>query len=260
MKEELPGHRRLEQPEQVRRPVQDVRVRRQGPAARRRPLVRHERRRARQEPQPQLRGRRRRQRGGAHHLVPAGDDAEDPAPRLLLRPAVGVVPGAAARAAARPDQAARVHGRLRRRPGEGRLRLPAVRPRQDRQHDVRDRGRRGLRADQELQVVEPRPEHGLRVHRQPGDVAGGCGQEVGRGERGDLVRLDAVGASRAAPEAPIRRPAARPPADPFRRPAGATAAETRGAPRLTIPYVWAIAGVRAHRYCRVTTAGRFPMP
>ena len=41
---EVSGHHRLEQPQQVRRAVQDVRVRRQGPAARRRPVVRDQRR------------------------------------------------------------------------------------------------------------------------------------------------------------------------------------------------------------------------
>ena len=43
------------------------------------------------------------------------------------------------RGAARPGQAAALHGRLRRRPEEGRLRLPGVRPRQDRQQEVRRR-------------------------------------------------------------------------------------------------------------------------
>ena len=42
MAERVPGHHRLEQPQQVRRPVQDVRVRRQGPVPRRRPVVRHQ--------------------------------------------------------------------------------------------------------------------------------------------------------------------------------------------------------------------------
>ena len=47
---EVPGHHRLEQPQQVRRPVQDLRVRRQGPVPRRRPGLRHQRRGAGQEP------------------------------------------------------------------------------------------------------------------------------------------------------------------------------------------------------------------
>jgi glycine betaine/proline transport system substrate-binding protein len=42
--------------QQVRRPLQDLRVRWQGPAARRRPVVRHQRRGARQEPQAELQG------------------------------------------------------------------------------------------------------------------------------------------------------------------------------------------------------------
>ena len=46
----VPGHHRLEEPEQVRRSVQDPGVRRQGPAARRRPVVRDERRGTGEEP------------------------------------------------------------------------------------------------------------------------------------------------------------------------------------------------------------------
>ncbi len=52
----VPGHHRLEEPEQVRRPVQDVGVRRQGPVARRRPVVRDERRGAGEEPDAELQG------------------------------------------------------------------------------------------------------------------------------------------------------------------------------------------------------------
>ena len=48
---QVPGHHRLEEPEQVRRSVQDLGVRRQGAAARRRPVVRDERRGAGEEPE-----------------------------------------------------------------------------------------------------------------------------------------------------------------------------------------------------------------
>ena len=57
----------------------------------------------------------------------AADKNKTPLHRLLLRPAV-----APERDQARPGQAAGVHPGLRRRPEEGRLRLPAVRPEQDR--------------------------------------------------------------------------------------------------------------------------------
>ena len=100
--QEVPRHHRLEEPEQVRRPVQDLRVRRQGPAARRRPVLRHQRRGAGQEPQAQLQGGLRRQRGGADRGVPAGRGEEEAVDRLLLRAAV--VPG---RGAAGPGQPAR---------------------------------------------------------------------------------------------------------------------------------------------------------
>jgi glycine betaine/proline transport system substrate-binding protein len=53
------GQHRLEQPEQIRRHVQDVGVGRQGPAARWRSLVRDERRGDHQRPQSELQGRLR---------------------------------------------------------------------------------------------------------------------------------------------------------------------------------------------------------
>ena len=68
--------------------VQDLRVRRQGPAARRRPVLRHQRRGAGQEPRPRLQGRRRRQRGGADPELPVGRGEQDAAAGLLLRAAV----------------------------------------------------------------------------------------------------------------------------------------------------------------------------
>ena len=52
MATEVPRHHRLEEPQQVRLAVQDLRVRRQGRAARRRPVLRHQRRGAGQEPEP----------------------------------------------------------------------------------------------------------------------------------------------------------------------------------------------------------------
>ena len=65
MAEEYPDITELGEPQQVRRHVRDLGVRRQGPAARRRPVVRHQRRGAGEEPRPRLQGGRRRQRGGA---------------------------------------------------------------------------------------------------------------------------------------------------------------------------------------------------
>ena len=107
MADRVSGHHRLEQPQQVRRPVQDLRVRRQGPVPRRRPVVRHERRGADHEPGPELQGRLLRQRGRADQAFQHGHRAEqDAADRLLLRPAV--VPQ---RDQARQGQAAGLHGR-----------------------------------------------------------------------------------------------------------------------------------------------------
>ncbi len=104
----VPGHHRLEQPQQVRRHVQDHRVRRQGPAARRRPVVRHQRRGAGEEPEAELPGGLRRQRGRADPGLPAGRGEQDPADRLLLRAAVVPVRGAAGQGqpAARTPRAA----------------------------------------------------------------------------------------------------------------------------------------------------------
>ena len=53
--------------------VQDLRVRRQGPAPRRRPVLRHQRRGAGQEPEAQLQGGRRRQRGRADPELPSAE-------------------------------------------------------------------------------------------------------------------------------------------------------------------------------------------
>ena len=87
-REGAPRDHRLEQPQQLRRQVQDVGVRRQGPVPRRRPVVRHQRRGPRHEPQPELQGRLRRQRGRADRGLPDGREAEEAADRLLLRAAV----------------------------------------------------------------------------------------------------------------------------------------------------------------------------
>ena len=95
MAEEVPRHHELEEPEQVRRPVQDVRVGRQGPAARRRPGLRHQRRGAGEEPQAELQGRLRRQRGGADPGVPGRRGEQEAGDRLLLRAAVVPRRGAA---------------------------------------------------------------------------------------------------------------------------------------------------------------------
>ena len=55
---------------------------------------------------------------------------------------------------------------LRRRPGQGRLRLPAVRPQQADLDHVRGLRLPGRRPDQELQLDQRRPEPGLQVHRR----------------------------------------------------------------------------------------------
>ena len=65
-------------------------------------------------------------RGDADQVAADGDRPEEAAAVLLLRAAVG-----AGQPQGRPGQPAAVHDRLRRRPGQGGLRLPAVRPEQD---------------------------------------------------------------------------------------------------------------------------------
>ncbi len=88
MVDKYPDIDRLAQPQQVRRPVQDLRVRRQGPVPRQRPDVRPVRRGADHQPRPELQGRLLGQRGRHDHRVPAGRQEQDAAHRLLLRPAV----------------------------------------------------------------------------------------------------------------------------------------------------------------------------
>ena len=82
-----------------------------------------------------------------------GRGEQEAADRLLLHPAVAAVGDQAG-----PHPAAALHARLRRRPEEGRLRLPAVRPRQDRPQGVRRLGQPGRRPDQELPLDQRRPE------------------------------------------------------------------------------------------------------
>ena len=60
---------------------------------------------------------------------------------------------------------------LRRRPGQGRLRLPAVPAEQADRHEVRRVRLAGRRPDQELQVDQRRPEPGREVHRRGRHVA-----------------------------------------------------------------------------------------
>ena len=163
----VPGHHGLEQPQQVRRPVQDHGVGRQGPAAGRRPVLRHQRRGAGQEPQPELQGRVRRQRGGADPGVPPGRGEQEAADRLLLRAAVVPVRGAAGQ-----GEPAAVQGRLRRRPGEDRLRLPEVRPEQDRRDQVREGNSPAYELVKAFTLDQRRPERGRQVHRRGQDGPG----------------------------------------------------------------------------------------
>ena len=115
------------------------------------------------EPGPELQGRLLRQRGRHCRVDQAGGRPEEAAPPLLVGSALAQRPGQA-----RPDQPAAVHRRLRRGPGEGRLRLPGLRPQQDHQHEVQRERRRRRDVDQELQLDERRPEHGRRLHHQRG--------------------------------------------------------------------------------------------
>ncbi len=69
-------------------------------------------------------------------------------------------------------QAAGVQARVRRQPGQGRLRLPAVPPEQADLEEVRGLRLAGGEADQELQVDQRRPEPGLQVHRRGQDGPG----------------------------------------------------------------------------------------
>ena len=117
------------------------------------------------------------QGGSETALIQSFRQAERPEavlPGLLLRAAV-VLPGDEAR----QGEPAAVQGGLRRRPGEGRVRLPAVRPQQDREREVRELGQPGGRAGQEVPVDQRRPERGRAVHRRRQDVRRRRREEVG---------------------------------------------------------------------------------
>nr|BFE70817.1 hypothetical protein GCM10020092_041180 [Actinoplanes digitatis] len=83
-----------------------------------------------------------------------------------------------------------VHRRLRRRPQEGRLRLPRLHPRQDRQQEVRRHEQHGVPAGQELPMDQRGPEPRLRLHHQPGHDRRSSRREVGQGTRGHLEAVD----------------------------------------------------------------------
>ena len=123
-------------------------------------------------------------RGGDDHRSPAGRRRQEAASRLLVGSAVAEFADRAG-----PSQPPAVRGRLRRGPREGRLRLPGDAAEEDRQHEVRDRRRQGVRPRQELQLDERGPEPRLRLHHEPGHDRRGSGQEVGRGERGEVEAL-----------------------------------------------------------------------
>ncbi|MEJ7696921.1 MAG: glycine betaine ABC transporter substrate-binding protein [Candidatus Limnocylindrales bacterium] len=91
-----------------------------------------------------------------------------------------------------PGQAAAVHGRLRRRCQGRRLRLSPLQAQQDRRHEVRERGRRCVHAREELLLDERGPEPRRGLHHERRDDRGRSRCEVGRGQRGRLVQVDAV--------------------------------------------------------------------
>ncbi|CAA9321713.1 MAG: Glycine betaine ABC transport system, glycine betaine-binding protein OpuAC, partial [uncultured Frankineae bacterium] len=184
---QAPRHHRLAEPQPLRPDVPDLGVGRQGPAARRRPLLRHQRRGAGEEPRTGLRGGLRRQRGSADHRLPQGGGRADAADRLLLRAAVVHVGGAAGEGGP-----AAAHRGLRRRAREGRLRLPGVRARQDHGPGVRRVGQPGGRADPQLPVDQRRPERRRPLHRRGQDVARGRREEVDRGQPREGAGLAAL--------------------------------------------------------------------
>ena len=73
---------------------------------------------------------------------------------------------------------------LRRRPGEGRLRLPAVRPRQDRQQEVRRLRQPGVRPGQELHLDQRRPEPVAKYIAEDKMTPDEAAEEVGRRQPG----------------------------------------------------------------------------
>ncbi len=172
----VPGHRRLGEPQQVRRAVQDVRIGRPGPVPRQRPDLRHERRGAHQEPRPELSRSSTRVSEGA--TITAFQQATEQKTPLLgyfydpqwLHSKIKLV---------RINLPSLDRG-LRRRPEHGRVRLPAVQAQQDRRDEVRRQRRRCLHAHQELQLDQRRPEPRRGLHHQPGDERGRGRRQVGR--------------------------------------------------------------------------------
>ena len=138
------------------------------------------------------------QSGSETALIQAFRDAreeQEAAARVLLRAAVVLQRGQAGQ-----GQPARVQDRLRRRPGQGRLRLPAVRPGQDRLEEVRRLRQPGVQPGQELPVDQRGPERGRpddrgrrdeprrgreEVHR----CAPTARRQVARGHRGRKRRV-----------------------------------------------------------------------
>ena len=130
---EVPGHHRLEEPEQVRLDCS----RRPSPAARASSStatrLRHQRRGPGEEPQPGLQGGVLRHRGRPDPVVPDG------ASRTRRRCSATSTSrsGSSPRCRSRRSICRRRPTGLRRRPGEGRLRLPAVHLEQDHLQEVR---------------------------------------------------------------------------------------------------------------------------
>jgi glycine betaine/proline transport system substrate-binding protein len=85
-------------------------------------------------------------------------------------------------------------------PGDGRLRLPGVRARQDHEQGVRRVGVPGRRAHPQLHVDQRRPEPRRPLHRRGRHVAGGGREEVDRrqprGRRGLAALTSGQGAER----------------------------------------------------------------
>ncbi len=114
----------------------------------------------------------------------SGGGQQDTAPGLLLRAAVVLQ-----RAGPAADQAASLRGGLRRRRGEGRLRLPAVQAEQADLQEVRRLRLAGRRPDQELQLDQRGPERRLEVHRRGRHGPGRRRPEVDRRQPGQGRRL-----------------------------------------------------------------------
>ncbi len=93
----------------------------------------------------------------------SAEENKTPLLGLLLRAAVVLL-----RDDAGEDRPPAVHGRLRRRRGDGRLRLPAVRAEQADLDEVRRLRLAGGGPDQELHLDQRRPEPRLHLHRPDG--------------------------------------------------------------------------------------------